>query len=155
MKKYLIRYLIFWLPALLVSYLFAGGGLMADIPQWFFAFFMLFGWSVNTGMAAYHFPRGALSALLAYGGFNTLVIVTLYTTDYRQGLHIFMRKVGGIFSFQPLDILVRNLKPITSAALPWEFIVLCVLLVCCLLGYLVGVVQRRVRPNPYSPRIRH
>lgn len=154
MKRYLLRYLIFWLPALAVSYLFQGGGLVYDLPRWFFASFMILGFSVNTAMAAYHYPRKTLSALLAYGGFNILVIVMLYSTDYRQGLHIVMKKFGGILSFQPLSIYVEHLRPITSVQLPWEFVVLCVILAGCLLGYLAGLFQRRIHPNPYRPRIR-
>lgn len=153
MGKYLVRYLIFWLPAVCVAYFFNNPSLPSQALQWFFAFFMLLGWSVNTGMAAYHYPRSAMAALLTYAGFNILVIAVLYMQDYRSALYQVLRGYGGVFSFKPLDILLQSLKPFTGVALPWEYLVLFILLAGCLLGYIIGLVQRRVSPNPYSPRI--
>lgn len=163
MRKYLFRYLIFWLPAAVVAYLFTRGmpwsHLIGDtapwhqIPQWFTAFFMVFGWSANTGMAAYHYPRATLSALLCYTGFNILITVTMYTVGSEGALGSLLWSFGGILSFKPLSIFVTTLKSLRPPW-PWEMILLCGLVACMAIGFIVGLVQRRVNPNPYSPRIR-
>lgn len=152
MGKYYIRYLILWLPAVLASYAFSGSGRFAHQVQLFCAFFMVLGWAANTGMAAYHYPRGTLSALLTYTGFNILVIVFLYSSYQGSTRYTVLRTAGGILSFQPLDVLVRAIRPFTN--LPHELVVTLFLIACCVIGYIAGLVQRRVRPNPYSPRMR-
>lgn len=151
MRKYLLRYLIFWLPAAAVAYFYNNASSPSQLLQWFFSFFMVFGWSVNTGMAAYHFPRSTMSALLTYTGFNILIIVTMYSAYVGSGLYILLHKVGGILSFNALDIMVQALRPYNE--LDWEMVVLLFLVACCVIGYIIGLVHRRVNPSPYSPRI--
>lgn len=150
MKKYLLRYAIFWLPAMLMSYFFNNSTGISLGLQWFFAFFLILGWSVNTGMYAYHFPRSAMSSLLLYFGVNVLLIALMYVTGYGTVLNAVMIKVGGIFSFQPLDIVVRALLGFN---IPHELYVLFGLVFCGLIGYVCGVVMRRVRPDPYRPQM--
>lgn len=151
MRKYLLRYLIFWLPAVTVSCFFNNSTMLSHILQWFFCFFMVFGWAVNTGMAAYRQPRPALAALLVYSGFNIIITVVKYTTDPREGLGVVLRRVGGLFSYNALDIMVRA---ISQFSIPHELCVLGLVAGCCFVGYVVGLVQRRIHPDPYSPRIR-
>lgn len=151
MRKYALRYLVFWLPAVLVAYFYTLDSNLSITLQWFTAFFMILGWSVNTGMAAYHTPRSALSLLLCYTGFHILLIVCLASADRRSGLYLLLRSFGGILSYKPLGILLRAVR--TMVALP-EFFVLGILAGGCALGWIIGVVQRRISPNPYSPRIR-
>lgn len=172
MRKYLIRYLIFWAPAVIAAYVLGGDGaalalrhffdrlpledpaLTAQIAvvgiQWFFAFFMLIGWGINTGMWAYHRPYGALTAVFVYAGFNVLAASIVYATDYRSGTHIVLRAVGGFFSYKPLEVLLNILKDFRIAA---EFVIIAIITACCLLGFVIGILQRRVNPDPYSPRI--
>lgn len=151
MRSYLLRYLIFWLPAALMSYVFNFEGETVHVIQWFCVFFMLFGWGVNTGMAAYHYPRSTLSALLTYTGFNIIVIAVMYVSAEGEGLYLVTRSIGGIFSFGPLDALVQALK--NFSGLMWEMCATGTLIAVCVIGYVVGLVQRRVSPNPYRPRI--
>lgn len=151
MRKYLLRYFIFWLPAFAVAVLYANATPLSHILQWFFGFFMLFGWSVNTGMAAYHQPRAALSALLAYMGVVTMITVVLYTTSFRDTLHIVARLFGGVALYWPMGIILKSIQLLGNK--PWELVLLLVLGSCCLIGYLVGLLQRRSNPNPYRPRI--
>ena len=152
MRKFLLRYLIFWLPAAAAAYFFNNASDLSQILQWFFSFFMVFGWSVNTGMAAYHFPRSTLSALLTYTGFHILIIITMYTAYSGSGLSILLRKAGGLFSYNALDIMVQALRPFPE--LDWEMVVTLFLACCCAVGFLIGLLHRRINPDPYSPRIR-
>lgn len=120
------------------------------VIQWFFAFFMLIGWGINTGMAAYHFPYSTLTALFVYAGFNVLATSIVYVADYRSGTYIVLRALGGLFSFKPLEPLLRVLQSFSG---PAELITIACITGCCLVGYIVGVLQRRVSPDPYSPRM--
>lgn len=149
MKKYLLRYLIFWLPAIAVAYFFTNSSSLSQVLQWFFAFFMLFGWAANTAMAASHFSSSTLSALLAYLGFHLVAIYIVYTTDFRSGLHIVLRTLGGLFSFKALAVF----KSLADSLNWWgEIAVVLLVFCCCLLGFLVGLVHRRLHPDPYRPR---
>lgn len=150
MRKYLLRYLIFWLPAIVVAYFFHNSSMPLQVLQWFFAFFMLFGWAANTAAAAYHYPNSTLSALLAYAGFHLIAINVVYTTDFRSGLHIVLRALSGLFSFKALGVFKA-----VADSLDWygELAVVVLVCACCLLGYLAGLLRRRTHPNPYRPRI--
>lgn len=150
MKRYVLRYLIFWLPAALVAYFFNNETLLSQILQWFFAFFMLFAWSVNTAMAACRNPRGTLSLLLAYGGIHALMLTAIYNADFRSGLYVVLRAVSGVFSFRPLGVFVHAVDPFNLYS---ELLVLSVIVVCCFAGFLFGAVRHRVCPDPYHPRI--
>jgi hypothetical protein len=149
-KKYLLRYAIFWLPAVLVAYLFNNNMEISHILLWFTAFFMLLGWAVNTGMAAYYEPSSAIAALMTYTGAHLLIILFLYNTDSRSGLGVVLRQAGGALSFIPLDIFVTALRRY-SPSIPHELYVTGFLVACCLAGYLAGLFRRRSRPNPYRP----
>ncbi|HHY51828.1 MAG TPA: hypothetical protein GX499_01105 [Clostridiales bacterium] len=151
MGKYLFRYLIFWLPAAVAAYFFSGGSSTATLAfQWFGAFFMVLGWSVNTGMMAYHHPRQGLALLLAWLGVNILIITALYRTSYQSSLHWFLLNVGGVLSFKPLDIFIVALL---DFPFQHELIVTCTLAACCFFGWICGTLYRRIRPNPYRPKI--
>lgn len=150
MSKYIVRYLILWLPAALVAYFFNNASMASQVAQWFCAFFMVFGWSVNTGMCAYHYPRTTLSLILVYTGINVLLIVLLYASTYASPLNKALILVGGALSYTPLDAFVRA---ILDFNIPHEVYVIAFLVACCFVGYCVGLAYRRVRPNPYSPRM--
>jgi hypothetical protein len=144
---------IFWLPAVLVAYFFNNSIVLSHILQWFTAFFMLFGWAVNTGIAAYHEPRTTLAVLMTYAGAHLLLILFLYNQDNGSGLGAVLRQFGGILSFIPLDIFVKALRQY-SPAIPHELYVTGFLAACCLVGYLAGIMRRRIHPNPYRPVIK-
>jgi hypothetical protein len=149
-KKYLVRYVIFWLPAALVAYLFNNSMAASHILLWFTAFFFLLGWGVNTGMAAYRYPRAVLAALLTYTGVHLIVIELLYRQDGRTLLGVLLRRVGGAFSFIPLDMFVKALRQY-SPSIPHELYATVLLIAVCLIGYLAGLLRRRSHPDPYHP----
>lgn len=150
MKKYFLRYLIFWAPAVIIALFFNSALMVSQVLQWFFAFFMLFGWAVNTGMAAYRYPRKTLSSLLIYLGVNLLIIVWLYSTSLDSRTSRMLVKIGGIFSYTPQDIL---LKALLEFNIPHEIYITFLIVLLCFIGYLCGLIARRVRPSPYQPRI--
>lgn len=149
MRKYMLRYLIFWLPAAIVAYLFNRADMISQIAQWATALFMLFGWSANTGMAAYHYPRNTLALILAYLGGSILLIMSMYAVPYSSTPHFWLNTLGGLLSFRPLGIFVKALLDFNIRQ---ELVVTCALSACCMAGYLVGLIVRRIRPNPYRPR---
>ena len=151
MNKYLLRYLIFWLPGAVAAYLFSRGSSTAAMAfQWFGAFFLVLGWSVNTGMTAYRYPRQALALLLAWRGISILVIMALYRSSYQSPLHWWLLNVGGALSFRPLDIFIVALL---DFPVQHEMVVTCGLGICCFVGWLCGVAFRWIRPDPYRPRM--
>lgn len=150
MGKYLRRYLIFWLPAAVVAYCFSAPALASQIAQWFCAFFMLFGWGVNTGMFAYRYPRNALAFVCAYLGLNILIIIGLYKTSYATTAHLLLNQIGGAFSFRPLDIFLMALLDFN---IQHEVVVVCIVAGFCLAGWLVGLICRRIYPDPTRPRL--
>lgn len=147
MKRYLLRYFYFWLPAILVATFFNNSGMPSQIAQWFTAFFMVFAWAVNTGMLAYHHPRNTLALALAYGGLHILLITAFYRTT--GAAHAWLRQIAGLFSFRPLGIFIKALLDFT---IQHEMVVTAALTGCCLLGWFCGVVYRQMRPNPYKPK---
>lgn len=151
MSKYIIRYLIFWLPAILVVSFFDNASMLSHVLQWFFASFMLFGWAANTGMAAYRYPRNILSLMLAYVGLHMLLIVFMYTTYSGSTENTVLKVAAGLLSFQPLTILLRTIRPFTN--LPHELVLLGMITALCIVGYIAGIIHRRINPSPYSPRI--
>lgn len=143
MGKYLLRYLLFWLPAILVFFTLDASMRYAYLLHWLFAFFLLFGWAANTGMAAYHEPLAALSLLLAYAGGAALCILAMYSSSYTTVLHKAAQWLGGLLCFWPLDVFVRALQPTGNH--PWELVVLGIVVAACAAGYLAGLVCRSVR----------
>ena len=151
MTKYMLRYIIFWLPALIVAYAFNNNMLISHVLQWLFAFFLIFGWAANTGMAAYELPRQTLVFLFIYIGVTILIIVGIYSTDPREIPHVLLRHVAGATSVVPLSIMMKALHDFN---IPHEAVVSGVLVGGCIIGYIAGVVSRRVNPNPYRPRMK-
>lgn len=150
MRKYILRYLIFWLPAAITFYVYHNSSMLSQVLQWFFAFFMLLGWAVNTGMAAYHYPRKVLSLIFGYTGVNVLLTVILYRSFTGTTLHYVMGNFGGLFSYNPLDVFVMA---IVDFNISHELYVLGFLVACCLLAYIIAIIYRWMNPNPYRPRI--
>ncbi|MCL2057303.1 MAG: hypothetical protein FWH02_08825 [Oscillospiraceae bacterium] len=147
MKKYLPRYLLFWAPAFALSLFFRGDLMQFHALRWFFTFFMLLGWGINTAMAAYHYPRKVLSGLLMYAGAHVLLITWLYSlTDRSPALYY----LAGAFSFTPLDILVTALLDFN---IMHELYAALTVIALCLLGWAAGALYRRTNPNPYRPKI--
>ena len=149
MKRYFLRYLFFLTPALLVSLFFRNAGTVSQALQWFTAFFMVLGWTVNTSVSAYHYPQEVFGLMLVYTGVNLVLINLVYhnTWGSRSG---WLGELMGAMSFTPLQILVRALIDFN---IQQEVYVLIGLLACCALGYLSGLLARRIYPNPYRPRI--
>jgi len=150
MAKYIVRYLIFWLPATIIFYFFNNSSMLSQVLQWFFAFFMLLGWSVNTGMAAYYYPRKVLALIFGYAGVNILLIVAWYKTYYHSALNNFLLYFGGLFSYNPLDVFIQALLDFN---IYHELFVTGFLVLCCVIAYIVAMVYRHFNPNPYRPRI--
>lgn len=148
-KNYLV-YLFFLLPALLVSLFFKNSSTLSIVLQWFFGFFMLIGFGVNTASAAYRYPRAAMSFILVYAGVNLLIVTALYASDYDSLPYVILRDYGGFLSYLPLGIMV---KAITDFNIQHEVVITLLITACCLIGYIFGLVHRRVKPDPYSPRI--
>lgn len=148
-KNYLI-YFIFLLPALIVSLFFKNDTMLSISLRWFFAFFMLLGFGVNTASAAYRYPRATMSFILIYTGANLLIITAFYASAYNSMPYIFLRDYGGALSYVPLGIMVEALLDFN---IQQEVVVTLLTAACCGLGYIFGVVRRRVNPDPYSPRI--
>lgn len=150
MKKHLLLYAVLMIPAMIVAYTYANGTALSQILQWGFALVMIAGWAVNSGVAAYRYPSATLAFLLLYAGVNIFAVSLLYRQPYNSAEFLSMRHWIGAISFRPLDILVNALS---DFMIPLELCVLCVLAALCLIGFLVGVLYRRLRPNPYHPRI--
>lgn len=151
MGKYYLRYLIFCLPAVIVSYLLKPEtGIALQGVQWFCTFFMLLGWMANTFMASYHLPRKTLSFVLFYTGISVLVIVLYYSVGRPSFLYTLLRYVGGILSIRPFGIIVWALQPFN---IPGEMYIICGFFVLLLLAWSLGAIRRRLYANPYRPRI--
>lgn len=156
MRKHLLRYLIFLVPALAVAWLARplSGILSAETltgARWFVAFFMLLGYGLCTAMFAYRSPRGAAAFILYYTGFNLLIITAFYAAEYGAAAYGVLRDYGGALSYVPLGVLVEALLEMNLRR-P-EVIVTLVLAICMGAGYLGGVIRRRSAPDPYRPTI--
>jgi hypothetical protein len=150
LKKYILRYVIFWLPAVLAACLYGNSSPVSQALQWFFAFFLIFGWSVNTAMAAVHFPRGTLSLILGYLGVNFLLIMGLYSVNTATAAGRVLLRMGGLPSFTPLDILIVALL---DYPIPHEIYVTAGLVILCFLGWMAGVLVRRLNPPSYRSSV--
>ncbi|MDL2233053.1 hypothetical protein LJC63_05675 [Ruminococcaceae bacterium OttesenSCG-928-L11] len=144
MRKYMVRYLIFWLPAVLVACFYNNPTSLSHGLQWIFAILMLLGWTVNTAMASYHFPRRTLSLILMYLGINMIAALLLYSIDYTLPI----LRLAGILSFTPLDILIVALLDFT---IPHELYMVGLVVGLAVLGWAAGLLYRRFHPNPYRP----
>ena len=148
MKKYILRYLLFWLPAAAISYFYNNTSGLSQVLQWVFASVMAVAWAVNTGMAAYLYPRTTLSLVFAYSGVSAFLILALYSAPYKS--YYILQPLAGMFGYVPLDIYVMALLDFN---IPHEWYVTIFLVTLCLIGYLIGLICRRLRPNPYRPVI--
>lgn len=148
-KNYLI-YFMFLLPALIVSLFFKNDSMISIVLQWFFGFFMLIGFGVNTASSAYRYPRATMSFILLYTGVNLLIITAFYAAAYNSTAYVILRDYGGALSYVPLGIMVNALIDFN---IQQEVFVTLLIAACCLAGYIFGLVHRRVHPDPYSPRI--
>ena len=152
MRKYMLRYLLLWLPAAAVALFYNHATTLSQALQWIFAGVMVLGWAANTGMCAYHYPRTTLSLILFYTGMSIFSITMQVSVRYGSQLYDAVHRWGGLLSFRPLDILVVALL---DFRIPQEAYVVGFLVLLCLTGYLVGLLYRRIRPNPYRPRVMH
>ena len=150
MRKYWLRYLIFWAPAFAVACFYNNGSSLSLALQWALALLMVGGWAINTAMAAAYSPRKVLSALFMYLGAHLLIITTFYQHNTGTRGPAF-RLLCGAFSFTPLDIIVTALLDFT---IPHELYLAFFLTAVCALGYVAGLLYRWHNPNPYRPRIR-
>lgn len=140
MLKYTLRALLFWLPALFASFL--PDSAFALVFQWFFAFFLLLGWPVNTAMAAYRFARAALSRLLGWAGLSALTLVVMYSNDYTSPLRALARLLSGLLCVWPLEVVVRTLQAVWNG--PCELAIFALLFTGCAVGWLVGALTGRI-----------
>lgn len=150
MRKYYFGYLVFLLPALMVAMIYSNNTQLSIALQWFFGFFMLFGFGVNTSSAAYRYPRSAMSFILLYTGINLLAATWLYSSSYGTLQYEMLRRYGGALSYVPLEIMVDALLDFN---IPHEVYVILTVTACCLIGFVFGVVRRRVNPDPCRPTI--
>ena len=150
MRKHLIRYLIFWAPAVLSAYLLTPQSpTLLQLMQWFFGFFMLFGWALNTGMAAYSYPRQTIIFILAYLGVNALLITRLVGTSYSSGWWAILDHAAGAFTYRPLYMLYKSLQD--ASASQEEMWIAGIVAGACVAGFIWGVLYRQIRPDPYRP----
>lgn len=148
-KNYLI-YLVFLLPALFVSLFYNNDTMLSIVLQWFFGFFMLIGFGVNTASAAYRYPRATMSFVLSYTGVNLLIITAFYASAYDSLPYIVLRDYGGALSYVPLGIMMDALLDFN---IQHEVVITLLIAACCFIGYIFGIVHRHVKPDPYRPKI--
>ena len=151
MKKYLLRYLFYWAPAFLASLLLRDAGTAAQVLRLFCAFFMLFGWAVNSGMAASREPRRTMAAILLYLGFALLMVNALYTGALQSRLGSAGVVLGGIFSYTPLEAIVDKMR---DFRIPHEYYLTLGVAALCAIGWLLGLLYRFHNPDPSRPVIR-
>ena len=148
MRKYFFRYLVFYMPALLASYIFTSGNLFAHIVQWFFGFFMLLGWGACTAMLTYNYPRNALAFLFAYFGVSVLLIYGLHNASFGSASYVFFDHVAGALTYRPLNMIYRTLLHFPIFQELWIIIII---IASCAVGFVCGMFYRQIRPNPYRP----
>ena len=148
MRKYLFRYLLFWAPAILSAYFLMPLGVAGQVMQWFFGFLMLLLWAVNSGMAAYNCPRGTLAFIMAYAGVNAVLITTLVNTSFRSPAYVFLDHAAGAFTYRPLYMLYGALE----SSLFREMWVAGIVAAACLVGFICGVLNRQLKPDPFRPK---
>ena len=149
MRKYLFRYLVFWAPAILAAYLLAGRGTTAEIIQWFCGFLMLLVWAVNTGQAAYEYPRQTLTFILAYFGVNALLITALFRAPFGSLRYVILDHTAGAFTFRPLYMLYQTLREFSLSQ--EELWITGIVTAVCVVGFICGMLYRQVKPNPCRP----
>ena len=150
MRKYLIRYLILWAPAILSAYILTPQSPTAlQLAQWFFGFFMLLSWAVNTGAAAYSYPRQTTIFIFAYSGVNALLITALRAAPYSSVRYPILVHLAGAFTFRPLHMLYESLE--YSSITFREMWMAGIVAGACAAGFLWGMLYRQIRPDPNRP----
>ena len=150
MRKYLIRYLIFWAPAVSLAYIVTPQSPTAlQVAQWFLGFFMLFVWGINTGAAAYSYPRHTAIFILAFSGINALLITALRAAPYSSARYPILDHLAGAFTFRPLYMLYESL--LDSSITFREMWMAAIVAGVCVVGFVWGILYRQIRPNPYRP----
>ena len=147
MRKYLIRYLISWAPAILSAYILTPQSPIAlQAAQWFFGFVMLFWWAINTGQAAYEYPRQTIIFILAYTGVSALLITMLVGTSFSSAWYV-IDHAAGAFTYRPLYMLYGALLELPFR----EMWVAGIVAAACVVGFICGMLYRQIRPDPYRP----
>ena len=149
MRKYLIRYLVFWFPAFVASVFFSRPGNFSQLAQIFFGFFMLFGWAANTYMAARRYPSSTLTLLLFYSGSSLVLTDLQYKGTLRQLFGDAHYMVGGIFSYIPMDIFIQKTL---DFKIQHEIYVIAVIVAFALLGWIAAILFRYNNPDPARPK---
>ena len=151
MGKYYFSYALFLFPALVTALFFKNDSAASITAQWFFALVLLVGFTFTTYLAAYPYPRRTLSLILMYTGINLIIFYFFYKSVYGTSQYIFLRDYGGALSYVPLGVLIDVLGDLKQNI---EVYVILAVASCMLLGYLAALVKRRVKPYPYTPKIR-
>jgi hypothetical protein len=159
MGKFLFRYKFFWLPAVASAYIFTefnahnspfSQSVPGQVIQWATALIMLIGWSVNTGMCAYFYPRNTFSLLLAYYSVCLILVTVFYQSMSGTMLRNVFGVISGLISYKPLDIISRVIRDFFAMT---ELVMINILAGCNFIGYVIGFIARRVNPNPYRPKL--
>jgi len=152
MRKYILRYTVILLPALLAYYLayflLPPGNIPIQIAQWVLGFFLLLGWGVNSAAAAYHYPRYTISFMLAYVGVSTLLVWGRYHSSFGTTAYTVLDHAAGALTYRPLAMLYQALQDFNIFQELW---LIGILTCCCAIGFLCGLIYRQIRPNPYHP----
>ena len=150
MRKYFIRYLIFWAPAVLSAYVVTSQSPTAlQVVQWFLGFFMLFVWGINTGAAAYTYPRQTAIFILAFFGVNALLVTALRAAPYSSFRYPILDHLAGAFTFRPLYMFYESLE--ASSITFREMWMAAIVAGVCVVGFVWGILYRQIRPDPYRP----
>ena len=150
MRKYLIRYLIFWAPAILSAYLLAPfNTTVMQVVQWFLGFVLLFGWAINSGVAAYSYPYGTIAFIMTYVGVNAILITALVNASFGSASYIILDHAAGAFTFRPLYMLYDALRE-SSIAME-EMWIAGIVAIVCVVGFICGMFSRQLNPDPIRP----
>ena len=150
MRKYYLTYALFLLPALTAALFFNDGSAISIVAAWAFALLLLIGFAVTTYLAAYPFPRQTFALILFYTGLNLVIYYLFYTSVYGTALYNILRDYGGALSYVPLGVFVDTFGDLRQNI---EVYVILSVTLCMLLGFFAALVKRRVKPNPYRPKI--
>jgi len=123
----------------------------AQILQWVCALIVLIGWSINTGICAYYYPRNTFSLLLGYYSIHLILVVMFYQTVYDSPFRSYLDIAAGLFSYKPLDIIEQTLNEFDMTR--QRLVILNVIVVCNFIGYIAGFIFRIINPNPYRPKL--
>ena len=158
MRKHLLLYIGFWLPAIVSAYLLVPHNTTTmQVVQWFLGFFMLLGWTVNSGMAAYSYPRATFAFIMAYIGVNAALITALVNASllplvdasFGSASYIILDHAAGAFTFRPLYMLYGALREFSISH--EELWVMGIAAAACVIGFICGMFARQLNPDPIRP----